>query len=444
MADSLCPKNRVEEVALFRAQVLGPVLNRELHRGELITELRALSKRRFRPPGAPRTRTYSVPTLLRWHRAFKAKGLKGLTPKSRVLGDALGVSEDERALLLAIRREHPHAAATVILETLEDESRLERGKLSPSTLRRLYRKHGLRRGRRRDAKDPVDGRRRWEAGRAGDLWHADVCHGPTLVVDKKRIPIRIHAIMDDKSRFVTALAVHDHEREVAMLELVLESIRSHGAPGTLYLDNGSTYSGEALSTACGRLNINLVHATPYNPKARGKMERFWRTMREGCLDLMGPVTSLHEVRVRLAVWLSRRYHTRAHSGLVGHSPATVWDERERRKVDNEALSTALIVRGRRKVGGDGVLCIGGLDWEVREHFLVGKIVDIARTLAEPNRAPWVEYADLRIPLHLVDPVANGKRGLKKRKRRPGLDAIDFDPTRVMLDKAMGRLKGGQR
>ena len=36
MTVKLCPKDHAEEVALFRVQVLGPVLNRELQRGELV------------------------------------------------------------------------------------------------------------------------------------------------------------------------------------------------------------------------------------------------------------------------------------------------------------------------------------------------------------------------------------------------------------------------
>jgi transposase InsO family protein len=95
----------------------------------------------------------------------------------------------------------------------------------------------------------------------------------TLTIGKRKVPVRIHAVMDDKSRYVVALRVLDHEREVAMLDLMLEGLRLYGAPEILYLDNGSTYRGEALATACGRLSINLRHAAPYDPQARGKMER---------------------------------------------------------------------------------------------------------------------------------------------------------------------------
>ena len=110
MSVHLRPKDHAEEVALFRAQVLGPVLNRELHRGELLAELRVLAKHRFRPPGSTRTRTFSVPTLLRWRRRYLAQGLAGLCPASRRSGNALAVSDETRNLLVDIRQsgETPH------------------------------------------------------------------------------------------------------------------------------------------------------------------------------------------------------------------------------------------------------------------------------------------------------------------------------------------------
>ena len=445
MTPKLRPRDHAEEVALFRAQVLGPVLNRDLQRGELLAELRVLAKRRFRPPSSDRTRTFSVPTLLRWHRRFRAKGIDGLRPVSRRVGDALELTEAERDLLLQIRREHPAVPANVILDTLVLDGRLDAGRVSAQTLRRLYRREGLSRCTKAQANRPRGERRRWEAGHVGELWHADVCHGPTLVLEDKRIPIRIHALLDDKSRFVVALRVFDNEREASMLDMLLEAIRIHGAPRRLYLDNGSTYRGEALETACARLGINLQHANPHDPQARGKMERFWRTMRDGCLSPMAKQGSTHAVQVRLLVWLRERYHKAGHAGLLGRSPAAAWAERELVTRTEDQLVEALTVREVRRVRGDCTLTIGNVDWEVGAGFLAGRNLTVARTLADPQRAPWVEHDDRIYALRPVDPVANGRRH-KRRKPKPGLDAVDFDPVDVLLDHVMGRLprRGGAR
>ena len=72
------PKDRAEEIAIFRMSVIGPLMCRELGRGQLAVELRELSAQRFRPPGAASTRTFSVPTLERWYYASREGGLDAL------------------------------------------------------------------------------------------------------------------------------------------------------------------------------------------------------------------------------------------------------------------------------------------------------------------------------------------------------------------------------
>lgn len=437
MSQTLHPKDHGEEVALFRAQVLGPVLNRDLERGELLAELRALSRRRFRPPQSDTTRRYAVPTLLRWRRRYQKGGLEALRPASRQKGDALALGAEQRKLLLAIRRQHPSVPANVILDTLVGDGRIEAGQISAQTLRRLFRRHELSRRPRNKPQRPDGARRRWEADFVGELWHSDVCHGPTLHVGEKRIPVRIHALLDDKSRYVVALRVFSHEREAAMLDLLLEAVRLFGAPRRLYLDNGSTYRGDALGTACGRLGIHLLHAGPRDPEARGKMERFWRTLRQGCLDHLGGQPSLHAVNVRLLAFVTERYHKDAHAGLLGRSPATVWAERQLVLRSEQELVAAMTVRETRRVRTDCTVTIGNVDWELCEGFLAGRAVTVARTLADPQRPPWLEHQDRVYKLRPVDPVANGRRR-PRRKPKPGLDAVDFDPPGVLLDRMLRR------
>ena len=85
--------------------------------------------------------------------------------------------------------------------------------------------------------------------------------------------------------------------------------------------------------------------------------------------------------------------------------------------------------------------MGGVDWEVEDGYLAGRKVTIARTLFEPDQAPWIEHEDRTFRLRRLDPVANGlrpKRGAKRARR--GIDAIDFDPATAALDAHLGREK----
>ena len=446
MSDTLKPKDHAEAVALFRASVIGSLGCREMSRGDLAEELRVLSEKRFRPPGSPVTRSYGVSTLERWYYAHRAGGVEALRPKPRSdRGFAQTLTDEQRTLLCDIRRDYPGASVPLILRTLVADGRLQNGSVSAATLRRLYAEAGLdRRTLRMEGKGSRE-RRRWAVERPGQLWHADVCHGAKLDVDGRAVPLRIHAILDDASRTIVAIRACNNEREVEMLSLLIEAVRLHGKPEVLYLDNGSTYRGDALATACGRLDIKLLHAAPYDPQARGKMERFWRTLREGCLDLMGEMHSLHDVQARLLAFVDEHYHRAGHSGLMGRAPADVYSEREPAHVTEQALGDALIVRARRRVRGDGTLAIGGADWELAHGFLAGQLVTIGRSFLRTSEAPWVEHEEQRLALARVNPTANAKKPRRTHKSRRGIDAVPFRPADALLDKAMGRApKGGAR
>ncbi len=442
----LKPKDRAEAVAIFRAQVIGPLVCRsQWTHGELAEELRALSQQPVRPPGASRSRTYAASTLERWLYGWRRGGLNALRPKRRSdCGHARALTAEQRALLLAIRHDFPLVASTVILRTLVTEGRIEPDAISDSTLRRFYAEHGLDSvTMRRQAAGHRHERRRWQAARPHQVWHADVMHGPALQIDGRSVPLRIHAILDDRTRFVIAIQACSTERESEMLALLVKAIRGHGCSETLYLDNGPTYVGETLRTACTRLGIALVHAKPYDPQARGKMERLWRTMRAQCIDVMGPMTSLHDVQVRLLAWLDRHYHLAPHAGLLGRSPLNVLEEEllddQRPAISETMLREALTIRQRRRLRGDGTLEVAGTNFELKESFMAGKQVLVGRSLLDPTEAPWVEHENECLQLYPVNPVANSRRKRSKRAKR-GLDAVPFDPPGALL-RALTKPKG---
>ena len=56
-----------------------------------------------------------------------------------------------------------------------------------------------------------------------------------------------------------------------------------GLPQRLYVDNGAAYRSRHLALICARLGVVLVHARPYQPAGKGKIERWFRTLRAGWL-----------------------------------------------------------------------------------------------------------------------------------------------------------------
>ena len=88
---------------------------------------------------------------------------------------------------------------------------------------------------------------------ANELWHAYVCHGPDLGLPGKRVHLRIHGIVDDASRDLIAIEARTNETEDTLLGVLVDAVKRRGRSDGLYLDNGSTHSGDTLAIACGRL-----------------------------------------------------------------------------------------------------------------------------------------------------------------------------------------------
>lgn len=438
MADNPEPRDRREAVAQFRASVVGHLKHQVFDRGELIAELRRLSQKLFLPPGGDVTRRYSVSTLERWLREYRNHSLRGLMPQPRSdRGHAQFLSEEQRQLLLAIREEYPSASSRLIIETLEGLGRLTKAALKPGTLNRLYAESGQRRGRRGSE---TQQRLRWRAPHPHALWHADVCHGPTLSYDGKKVPVRIHGIMDDYSRQFVALDVRSKEREIDMLQIFLRSLIMHGKPGALFLDNGATYRGHGLRTVCERLGITLIHARPHQPEGRGKMERVWRTLREQCLDYIPQTASLEDVR-RALVSFRLTYQKAPHAGLMGDTPERVVAEAEATPVSETELRAAFTVEQTRLVKNDSTLSIRGCTYQVTERFLSGKRVRVQMNLLDHTPADHVTYRNQAYRLEPVDPIYNGMvRRVRSVAGEPG--NTGFDPNKVRTAKVTKAIRKG--
>ena len=438
--ENLTPKDHAEAVALFRSEIVGALTRIDLPHGALAERLEALSQQRFRPPGATATRTFAVPTLERWYRHYKKGGLAALRPEPRSdRGAARALTAEQQELLCDVRRERPSASAELILDTLVADGRLEADVISPSSLRRLFAARGL---DKRTLRHGVDGKQRlrWEAERPGALWHGDVCHGAHLLIGGEKKPVRIHGMLDDASRYVVALEAMHQEREVDMLGLFVRALRKHGPPDALYLDNGATYRGHTLALACARMGTTLLHAKPYDAPARGKMERFWRTLRERCLDFAGTLGSLHDLNVRLYAFLDEHYHRTPHGALMGKAPETVFTASPRPdNFDEKKLRDALTVHVRRRVRGDSTVPMDGDDWETDQGFLARRLVTVSRCMVDPTEPPWIEHEGVRHVLVPVDPRKNAHR---KRATlcldKPHEARTPFDPPKALLDKSLGR------
>jgi len=92
-------------------------------------------------------------------------------------------------------------------------------------------------------------------------------------------------------------------------------LAARGVPRSIYVDNGSAFVSAPLLRACAVLGIRLVHSTPGRPQGRGKIERFFETVRIQFLvevEARG-VANLDELNRLFSAWVETVYHRRVHS-----------------------------------------------------------------------------------------------------------------------------------
>lgn len=423
-----------ERVALFRHSVVGDLLARELDHGELQSALEERAEKRYRPPGAARTRRYSWKTLQRWY--YEAKhGPMALKPASRKRGYALALTDEQREMLLAMRAEHRSAPIDLILSEAVRNGIVAEGEVSVSTVARLFRDAGLNREQRRRASRNADvQRRRWAAKNPGDLWHGDVCHLVLPDGNGKTRKVLVHGFLDDASRYFVALSARTTETERDMLEVLCGALLQHPPPKVLYLDNGSCYRSDVLALVCQRLGIRLVHAQPYSPESRGKMERAWRTMRSRCTDHLPGMATLHDIDLALWSWLDADYHRRKHASLMGVTPRKKYLAGKRgRPLTPKELASALEITARRQVKKDGTFAIDSIVYEVTGRHLFGRWITVV-TDGLTGRLLRVAWQGQTVPFGPCDPVAN-----RHRKRAPAVEQaradVPFDPIAGLLEQA---------
>ena len=142
------------------------------------------------------------------------------------------------------------------------------------------------------------------------------------------------------------------EDTVRLAAALKPALAARGVPAGIYVDNGSAFVDAWLLRACAKLGTRLVHSAPGRPQGRGKIERFFRTVREQFLvevtdtsseDLTAAgvdhATALLELNRLFMAWVETEYHRRPHSE-TGQAPLTRWEAGFDRVGGSPALPTA--------------------------------------------------------------------------------------------------------
>lgn len=238
------------------------------------------------------------------------------------------------ARIVALKEELPRRTAAGIEKILRQEFP---GKgPSVSTVRKFLAASGLGPG------DPAPrkGYVKFERKRPNDLWQLDIAGVQTVGHLGK---LYLVAILDDCSRFVVAARYFQDQQGVNVLKVLRDAVMEYGCPNQVVTDKGRQFRnviGE-LGTRYTRLlevlGVQPIFARPSHPQTKGKLERWFGTVRSGFLTEArlaverDPAMDLGTFNALFQEWLRRYNWDTPHRSLSGHCPpAEVYFNEEKR------------------------------------------------------------------------------------------------------------------
>jgi putative transposase len=308
-------KKSDEVIAVFRFGVIHEFVGgATLSQNERKRLLREKCARKWIIPYSTRTRI-SKNTIYRWIRRYRdSRGrIESLYPRKRAdRGKSRKFDEETIAAILQARRKKAYIPVPALLRELKQECLVPQ-KTSLATVYRLLHRYDL-----MDRSPKPEDRRRFEAGSPNDIWQSDVMHGPKVMVNQKQRKTYLIAFLDDHSRLIPFAGFYLSENLAAFMDAFYKALVKRGLPRKLYVDNGPAYRSHKLEFTCAALAIALIHARPYKPQGKGKIERFFRTVRSEFLPA-ADTSGLKALNQSITKWLEQAYHQRKHSS-TGMSP----------------------------------------------------------------------------------------------------------------------------
>ena len=428
-------ENGRRETGLFRYTLIRDAADPGLSKAQRGRLLRALADREHVGPDGRLVRV-SRTTLGRWVRAYRNGGFDALVPRPKVV--PVRTAAETLELAFALKRERPERTAALVheimLTTAGDRDRDRVPGLR--TLQTHFARAGL--NVRADGRSPGKVYGRFEASARNELWTGDGLHGPVLAGAAARRAVLL-AFIDDHSRLLVGWRWGTGE-DVFRLEAALRAgLMSRGVPAGILVDRGSAFVSSQLLRACAVLGVKLIHASPRAATTKGKVERFFRTVRDQFLVEIDDGVELAELNRLFSAWLEVVYHRRTHSE-TGVSPLERFEAAGVSRLPTPALlREAFLWSEERTVTKTATVSLHSNQYEV-DPALVGRKVEL---VFDPFDLTRIEVRYLHRPMGLAVPLVIGRHAHPQAEREmpPPPTGTGVDYLRLLAEQRDAELGG---
>lgn len=366
--------------------------------------------------GNPRQFTWR--TIQTWYYRYKNHGITGMTHHSRKdKGQARKVTPEELLEALNAAKPHFHDQRTnkrALYRFCIENGLLQADRIAQTTFYRFLREYNLL------AADDADTKKRlaFSMKYANQLWQADTMFGPYVDTGRgDRKQTKLIAFIDDASRVLCHGQFFFEENVDTLVQALRAAFYKRGLPEQLLVDNGSIYSSQEIILICARVGCILRHTAVRDAAAKGKIERFFRRVRDQLLVKKLDLSSLEALNRQLTHWVENDYNAVEHDA-IGMKPIDRFGidlARIRFLPPSEHNDELFYAEATRKVKKDNTFSFSGRRYETPVD-LRDKEIQLRHDRHRQHSAAVIIYhkGQRMGAARLLDAVANG---LQRRKEQ---------------------------
>jgi transposase InsO family protein len=139
------------------------------------------------------------------------------------------------------------------------------------TVHRILKKHGL---LIRIKAKPQPAGKRFQRQHVDSMWQGDTFQFRIRGVGK----VYVTGFTDDCSRYRVRGKVYLRKDAASAVNALQWALRNGRIPREIYVDNGKQFVAKTFKAEAQKHGIKLIFGRPYNPRGRGKIERYHKTL----------------------------------------------------------------------------------------------------------------------------------------------------------------------
>lgn len=425
-------ENSRQSIALFRYSLIAPLVTETFTQTSAKEYMEEVSAKKYNTPYG--IKEFAPTTIKCWLCLYRKHGIDGLYPKIRSdKGKSRNLTDDAKEFIVACKLNSPKRSAKSIYQELVAKGYADFNSISLSTVQRFISHADI----SSEKLEPVD-RRAFEFEFPNECWQSDISTGPYLTIEGKKRRTYIIAILDDSSRLIVHAQAFFSENTLSLLYVFKKAVAKRGIPKKLFVDNGKVYKSMQMQFICANLGTILCYAQPYSPQSKGKIERWFRTLKDQWMNVVNwnEFSCLDKLNESLSKYVEKDYNSKVHSSINMKPIDKFINHIESIKFisSRQELDHIFLHRVTRKVKNDATISIYNILFEVSLKY-IGETINIRYDPTSMDKA--YVFSDDNLLLDTIYPVKKIDNSMIRREHNfKNVDFSSFNPDDKTGERSM--------